>query len=130
MILKKFYGTGRRKTSSSRIWICKGSGNIQVNRKDFNNYFHRLALTNAVQMPLKLVGLENKFDIIATVRGGGLSSQANAISLGIVRAILSYDAKYKFLFKKEKLTTRDSRVVERKKYGRAGARKKFQYSKR
>lgn len=130
MSLKKFYGTGRRKTSSSRVWICEGKGCIQINKKDCSTYFNRISLVNIIYKSLSVVGLENKFDVMATVRGGGLSGQAGAISLGIVRAVLKYNTKYKFLLKKEKLTTRDSRVVERKKYGQAGARKKFQYSKR
>lgn len=130
MNLKKYYGTGRRKTASARVWIKKGSGSIQINNKPVENYFPLESLIETIQKPLAMVNFDKEFDIVATSKGGGLSGQAGAISHGLVRAILSYDEKYKPLFKKEKLTTRDSRSVERKKCGQAGARKKFQYSKR
>jgi small subunit ribosomal protein S9 len=130
MNLKKYYGTGRRKTASARVWIKKGSGSIQINNKAVENYFPLESLIETIQKPLAMVNFDKEFDIVATSKGGGLSGQAGAISHGLVRAILNYDEKYKPLFKKEKLTTRDSRSVERKKPGQAGARKKFQYSKR
>ena len=130
MNLKKYYGTGRRKTASARVWIKKGSGSIQINNKPVENYFPLESLIETIQKPLAMVNFDKEFDMVATSKGGGLSGQAGAISHGLVRAILSYDEKYKPLFKKEKLTTRDSRSVERKKCGQAGARKKFQYSKR
>jgi len=130
MNLKKYYGTGRRKTASARVWIKKGSGSIHINNKAVENYFPLESLVETIQKPLAMVNFDKEFDIVATSKGGGLSGQAGAISHGLVRAILSYDEKYKPLFKKEKLTTRDSRSVERKKCGQAGARKKFQYSKR
>jgi small subunit ribosomal protein S9 len=130
MNLKKYYGTGRRKTASARVWIKKGSGLIQINNKAVENYFPLESLIETIQKPLAIVNFDKEFDIVATSKGGGLSGQAGAISHGLVRAILSYDEKYKPLFKKQKLTTRDSRSVERKKCGQAGARKKFQYSKR
>jgi len=128
--LKKFYGTGRRKTSSARVWISKGTGIIKINKKTSSDFFSRPMLSNLIQQPFDVTKSNNQFDIFATVKGGGISSQTNAITHGIVKAILKYNDKYKPILKKHKLTTRDSRVVERKKYGQAGARKKFQYSKR
>ena len=127
---KKFYSTGRRKTSSARVWILKGTGQIQVNKKSLNTYFSRITLHSMIKKPLNIIQSLYQFDIIATVKGGGISSQASAIIYGIARAILKYNEKYRSIFKKHGLITRDSRVVERKKYGQAGARKKFQYSKR
>jgi len=128
--LKKFYGTGRRKTSSARVWISKGTGMFLVNKKPLNKFLSRDILQEIIQRPFKVAKSINQFDVHATVKGGGISGQLGALVHGIVRAILKYNEKYKPVLKKHKLTTRDSRVVERKKYGQAGARKKFQYSKR
>ena len=127
---KKFYGTGRRKTSSARVWLLKGTGLIKINKKPLNLYFSRLALHNMIKKPLDIIQSLHQFDIIATVKGGGSSGQMGAIIYGITRAILKYNEKYRPVFKKHGLLTRDSRIVERQKYGQAGARKKFQYSKR
>jgi small subunit ribosomal protein S9 len=127
---KKFYGTGRRKTSSARVWIFEGTGKIQINNKNINEYLPRMALEKAVTKPFNVIGSKIQFDVFSTVKGGGLSGQSGAITNGIVKAILSYNEKYKPILKKWNLTTRDSRIVERKKCGQAGARKKFQYSKR
>jgi small subunit ribosomal protein S9 len=128
--LKKFYGTGRRKTSSARVWISKGSGIFSINKKPINLFLSRDIMQEKIQLPFKVIKSVNQFDISATVKGGGISGQIGALVHGIVRAIVKYNDKYKPVLKKHKLTTRDSRVVERKKYGQAGARKKFQYSKR
>ena len=127
---KKFYGTGRRKTSSARVWLLKGTGLIKINKKTLDSYFSRSALHNMLKKPLDIIQSSNQFDIIATVKGGGTSGQMGAIVYGITKAILKYNDKYRSVLKKYGLLTRDSRVVERKKYGQAGARKKFQYSKR
>jgi len=128
--LKKFYGTGRRKTSSARVWISKGTGLLSINKKPINQFLSREIMQQLIQRPFKITKSINQFDVTATVKGGGTSGQIGAIVHGIVRAIVKYNEKYKPVLKKYKLTTRDSRVVERKKYGQAGARKKFQYSKR
>lgn len=128
--LKKFYGTGRRKTSSARVWISKGTGILLVNKKPISESFSQDIVEQTIQRPFKITKSVNQFDLNATVKGGGTSGQIGAIVHGTVRAILKYNEKYKPVLKKHKLTTRDSRVVERKKYGQAGARKKFQYSKR
>ena len=127
---KKFYGTGRRKTSSARVWISKGTGVFLINKKPLNIFLSREIIKDRLNLPFKAIKLVNQFDVNATVKGGGRSGQVGAIVHGIVRAIVKYNDKYKPVFKKHKLNTRDSRVVERKKYGQAGARKKFQYSKR
>ncbi len=127
---RKFYGTGRRKTSSARVWIFEGSGKIQINKKNIKEYLPRMTLEKNVTKPFDVIGSKIQFDVFSTVKGGGLSSQAGALTNGIVKAILCYNEKYKPILKRWKLTTRDSRIVERKKYGQAGARKKFQYSKR
>ena len=124
------YATGRRKRSIARVWLKKGSGNIHVNGKKMIDYFKKQNLQIAIFRPLTLVKRENEFDARCTVKGGGLTGQAGAIILGISRAILLFEPELKSILKKEKLTTRDSRVVERKKYGRRKARRSFQFSKR
>ena len=124
------YATGRRKRSIARVWLKKGSGVIHVNGKKMPDYFKKLNLQIAIFRPLTLVKRENEFDVRCTVKGGGLTGQAGAIILGISRAILLFEPDLKSILKKEKLTTRDSRSVERKKYGRRKARRGFQFSKR
>ena len=124
------YATGRRKKSIAKIWLKKGSGVIHVNGKKMSDYFVKQNLQIAVFRPLKVVKRENEFDVRCSVRGGGLSGQAGAIVHGISRAILEFEPDLKPTLKKEKLTTRDSRAVERKKYGRRKARRSFQFSKR
>tara|TARA_B100000029_G_C17416275_1_gene902604 strand:+ start:513 stop:950 length:438 start_codon:yes stop_codon:yes gene_type:complete len=124
------YATGRRKKSIARVWLKKGSGNIFVNGKKMNIYFTKSNLQTAVCRPLVLLQRQNEFDVKCTVKGGGLSGQAGAIILGISRALVEFDPELKPLLKKEKLTTRDSRAVERKKYGHRKARRSFQFSKR
>ena len=124
------YATGRRKKSIARVWLKKGSGNIHVNGRKMADYFKKQNLQITVFRPLALVKRENEFDVRCSVKGGGLSGQAGAIVHGLSRAILLFEPDLKPTLKKEKLTTRDSRAVERKKYGRRKARRSFQFSKR
>ena len=124
------YATGRRKKSIAKVWLKKGSGNIHVNGKKMIDYFHKQTLQTAMIRPLTLAKRENEFDIICSVKGGGLTGQAGAIVLGVARALLLFEPELKTTLKKEKLTTRDSRTVECKKYGRRKARRSFQFSKR
>ena len=124
------YATGRRKKSIAKVWLKKGSGNIHVNGKKMADYFKKLNLQIAIFRPLTLVKRENEFDVKCAVKGGGLSGQAGAIIHGLSRAILLFEPELKPTLKKEKLTTRDSRAVERKKYGHKKARRSFQFSKR
>ena len=124
------YATGRRKRSIAKVWVKKGSGNVHVNGIKMNDYFKRPVHQIIVMRPLELSNVATLYDVRASVSGGGLSGQAGAIILGIARALISYDSSLKVNLKKDKLTTRDSRVVERKKYGRRKARRSFQFSKR
>ena len=124
------YATGRRKKSIAKVWLKKGSGNIHVNGKKMSDYFKKLNLQIAIFRPLTVVKRENEFDVKCAVKGGGLSGQAGAIIHGLSRAILLFEPELKPTLKKEKLTTRDSRAVERKKYGHKKARRSFQFSKR
>ena len=124
------YATGRRKKSIARVWLKKGSGNFHINGKKMNDYFKKIILQIAILRPLTIVNRENEYDVRCTVKGGGLSGQAGAISHGLTRAIVEYEPDLKPTLKKEKLTTRDSRSVERKKYGHRKARRSFQFSKR
>ena len=124
------YATGRRKKSIARIWIKKGTGKIYVNGKNMPEYFTRSNHQTIVSRPLEITKKSNEFDVRCQVKGGGLSGQAGAITHGISRALLQYEPELKPILKKEKLTTRDSRSVERKKYGRRKARRSFQFSKR
>ena len=124
------YATGRRKKSIAKVWLKKGSGIIHVNGKKMVDYFKKPNLQISICRPLTLVKRENEFDIRCSVKGGGLSGQAGAIIHGLARAIVLFEPDLKLTLKKEKLTTRDSRAVERKKYGHKKARKSFQFSKR
>ncbi len=124
------YATGRRKKSIARIWLKKGSGNININKKKMVDYFKDQNLQIAVCRPFAVAKRENEFDVKCSVKGGGLSGQAGAIIHGIARALIQFEPDLKAALKKEKLTTRDSRAVERKKYGRRKARRSFQFSKR
>ena len=124
------YATGRRKKSIAKVWLKKGSGNIHVNGKKMVDYFKKLNLQVSIFRPLTIVKRENEFDVRCSVKGGGLSGQAGAIILGIARALVEFEPELKPTLKKEKLTTRDSRAVERKKYGHRKARRSFQFSKR
>ena len=124
------YATGRRKKSIAKVWLKKGSGIISVNGKKMVDYFQKQNLQISIFRPLTLVKRENEFDVRCSVKGGGLSGQAGAIIHGLSRAIVLYEPELKTTLKKAKLTTRDSRVVERKKYGHKKARRSFQFSKR
>ncbi len=121
---------GRRKTSSARVYLKEGSGNILINNKRAEEYFKKDTVLNQIFDPLVVSDMRDKFDFKISVNGGGISGQIGAIRLGISRAILKYDASHKPALKKEGLLTRDSRMVERKKPGRPKARKRFQFSKR
>ena len=124
------YATGRRKTSIAKVWLKKGSGNIHVNGKKMIDYFKKPNLQIAIFRPLTVVKREGEFDAMCSVKGGGHTGQAAAIIHGISRALLLFEPELKPALKKEKFTTRDSRMVERKKYGRRKARRSFQFSKR
>jgi len=124
------YATGRRKRSIAKVWVKKGSGSIYVNGKKMINYFKRPVHQIIVTRPLEVSNVLDVYDVKCSVKGGGLSGQAGAIIHGISRALIIHDESLKPGLKKEKLTTRDSRVVERKKYGRRKARRSFQFSKR
>jgi len=124
------YATGRRKKSIAKVWLKKGSGIISVNGKKMVDYFQKQNLQISIFRPLALVKRENEFDVKCSVKGGGLSGQAGAIIHGLSRAIVLFEPELRTTLKKAKLTTRDSRAVERKKYGRRKARRSFQFSKR
>jgi small subunit ribosomal protein S9 len=126
----QYYGTGRRKTSTARVFLRPGSGQVTINRRTFDQFFPTESLRTQVRQPLQLTETGDKFDILATVRGGGMAGQAGAVRLGIARALVEYNAELRKQLKKEGLLTRDARAKERKKYGMAGARKRFQFSKR
>ena len=124
------YATGRRKRSIAKVWVKKGSGKIYVNGVTMDKYFKRPVHQIIVTRPLEISEVREGYDVKCSVKGGGLSGQAGAIILGISRALISHDENFKKNLKKDNLTTRDSRVVERKKYGRRKARRSFQFSKR
>jgi small subunit ribosomal protein S9 len=126
----EYYATGRRKTSAARVFLRPGTGAITVNHREFANYFPTDALRTQVRRPLILTETGEQFDILATVAGGGVNGQAGAVRLGIARALVQFNAELRKALKKDGLLTSDSRVKERKKYGLAGARKRFQFSKR
>ena len=126
----EYYATGRRKTSTARVFLRPGKGAISVNHREFSNYFPTDALRTQVKRPLLLTESGERFDILATVAGGGINGQAGAVRLGIARALVAFNAELRKALKKDGLLTSDSRVKERKKYGLAGARKRFQFSKR
>jgi small subunit ribosomal protein S9 len=129
-VTARFYGTGRRKASIARVWLQPGEGKIQVNERTLEDFFPRPTLRMVLQQPLKVSGIEGKFDVMATVMGGGSTGQAGAIRLGISRALVRLDAALRGGLKKAGLLTRDPRAKERKKYGQKGARARFQFSKR
>ena len=130
MAAVQYYGTGRRKTSTARVFLRPGTGAISVNHKAFDAFFTTEALRTIIRQPLTLTETGDKFDILATVAGGGVSGQAGAVRLGIARALVEYNLELRKKLKDEGLLTRDARAKERKKYGMAGARKRFQFSKR
>ena len=124
------YATGKRKNSIARVWLKKGKGIITINGKSLNQYFARPVLQMIVNQPLDVIKGENEYDIKVTVKGGGLSGQAGALRHGISKALSLYDPGFRPVLKKIGFLTRDSRVVERKKYGLAKARRSYQFSKR
>jgi len=126
----QYYGTGRRKTSTARVFLRPGNGTLTINRRTFEAFFPTEALRTQIKTPLVLTETADKFDILATVAGGGVSGQAGAVRLGIARALVTYNLELRKALKTEGLLTRDARAKERKKYGMAGARKRFQFSKR
>ena len=126
----QYYGTGRRKTSTARVYLRPGTGEIRVNRKSFDEYFPNQALRMVIRQPLTLTDTANKFDILVNVAGGGPAGQAGAVRHGITRALMEFNADLRPALKDAGLVTRDPRAKERKKYGQKGARKRFQFSKR
>ena len=124
------YATGRRKTSIAKVWLKKGTGKIHVNGKNYDSYFKRDTHKMQLLKPFELINQSSSYDVKCNVKGGGTTGQVGAMVLGISRALLQYDSNFKSALKKEKLTTRDSRSVERKKYGHRKARRSFQFSKR
>ena len=128
--LGRSYATGRRKESTARVWIKRGSGKMQINGKDMNSYFARPVLQMLLNFVFEVTDRKDQFDVMATVKGGGLSGQAGAVRHGLSRALTLFEPDLRKPLKVAGMLTRDSRVVERKKYGRAKARKSFQFSKR
>ncbi|MFP3944464.1 MAG: 30S ribosomal protein S9 [Alphaproteobacteria bacterium] len=124
------YATGKRKNAVARVWLKRGTGTISVNGRDVTRYFARPVLRMILQQPLVLARRETEYDVMCTVTGGGLSGQAGAVRHGISRALTFYEPELRPLLKREGFLTRDARMVERKKYGRAKARRSFQFSKR
>ena len=124
------YSTGKRKDAVARVWIKPGSGKVVVNDKELNTYFARPVLQMILRQPFQVAGVEDQFDVQATVKGGGLSGQAGAVKHGISKALQLYDPDLRSALKAAGFLTRDSRVVERKKYGKRKARRSFQFSKR
>ena len=128
--MEQYYGTGRRKEAVARVFLRPGNGKVTVNGQDFNEYFQGLVRAVAALEPLRAVDALGRFDAYITVRGGGKSGQIDAIKLGIARALVQYNPDYRAKLKPLGFLTRDARVVERKKYGQPGARRRFQFSKR
>ena len=126
----EYRGTGRRKTSTARVYLRPGGGEFTVNKKTFEQYFPNQALRMVIRQPLQLTETANKFDILVSVAGGGPAGQAGAIRHGITRALMEFNADLRPTLKHAGLVTRDPRIKERKKYGQKGARKRFQFSKR
>ena len=126
----QYYGTGRRKTSTARVYLRPGSGKIVVNKRDFDSYFPNEALQMIIRQPLRLTETVEKFDILVNVDGGGTAGQAGAVRHGITRALMEFNSDLRPALKKAGLVTRDPRQKERKKYGQKGARARFQFSKR
>jgi small subunit ribosomal protein S9 len=126
----QYYGTGRRKSATARVYLRHGSGNVQVNRKPFDRYFPNETLRMIIRQPLQLTETANKFDLVINVSGGGPAGQAGAIRHGITRALIESNPDLRPALKHAGLVTRDPRIKERKKYGQKGARKRFQFSKR
>lgn len=130
MIEERYYATGKRKTAVARVWLLPGSGRITINKRSAEEYFPRVTLLRNMIKPLVLTGTAERFDVMANVSGGGITGQADAVKHGIARALLKVNPELRQVLKKEGLLTRDAREKERKKYGRRGARARFQFSKR
>ncbi|MCF8509265.1 MAG: 30S ribosomal protein S9 [Hyphomonadaceae bacterium] len=128
--LGRSYGTGRRKTATARVWVKRGTGKITVNGKDIVDYFARPVLRLMIRQPLEAAKRESEIDIVCTVKGSGLTGQAGAVRHGIARALVEFEPELRTAMRPQKLLTRDPRAVERKKYGKAKARRSFQFSKR
>ena len=128
--LVQYYGTGRRKSSTARVYLRPGQGEYLINRRSLDSYFKNQTLRMLVKQPFEVTETSGKFDTIVNVNGGGPSGQAGAVRHGIARALLEYDGELRKTLKKSGFLTRDSRIKERKKYGQPGARKRFQFSKR
>ena len=128
--LGRSYATGKRKDAIARVWVKQGNGKIVVNKKTLDKYFARPTLQMIIQQAMSVANVENQFDVMATVKGGGLSGQAGAVRHGISKALTLFDAQMRGALKEAGFLTRDSRVVERKKYGKPKARRSFQFSKR
>ena len=126
----QYYGTGKRKTATARVFLIPGSGQVVVNQVDFQEYFKGKSQRSLITQPLELTGNQDKFDVYANVNGGGGNGQAGAVRLGISRALLEYDQELRQPLKRAGFLTRDPRIKERKKYGQPGARKRYQFSKR
>ncbi|HET7695094.1 MAG TPA: 30S ribosomal protein S9 [Vicinamibacterales bacterium] len=126
----QYYGTGRRKTSTARVFLRPGTGVLTINHKTFEEAFPTEAHRNQIKQPLTVTETADKFDVLATIAGGGIAGQAGALRLGIARALVRYNLELRSRLKKEGFLTRDARIKERKKYGQKGARKRFQFSKR
>ncbi|MFM8440833.1 MAG: 30S ribosomal protein S9 [Acidobacteriota bacterium] len=126
----QYYGTGRRKTSTARVYLRPGNGAIKVNRREFDSYFPNETLRMIIRQPLRITDTTEKFDILVNVAGGGAAGQAGAVRHGITRALMEFNSDLRGTLKKAGLVTRDPRKKERKKYGQKGARKRFQFSKR
>jgi small subunit ribosomal protein S9 len=130
MEIVQYTATGRRKTSTARVYLRHGNGQVVINRRPFEQYFHTDALRRVAREPLALTEMIEKFDVLVNVAGGGEAGQAGAVRHGIARALVQFDAALRPKLKDAGFLTRDSRVKERKKYGQKGARARFQYSKR
>ena len=130
MATSQYYGTGRRKTSTARVFLRPGKGTVTVNHKPIEASFPAESLRLMIRLPLVVTETHERFDVLATAAGGGIAGQAGALRLGIARALVDYDAELRSALRKAGLLTRDPRAKERKKYGMAGARKRFQFSKR
>jgi small subunit ribosomal protein S9 len=126
----QYYGTGRRKTATARVYLRAGDGAVKINRKPFEQYFPNETLRMIIRQPLQLTETTGKFDLLINVKGGGPAGQAGAIRHGITRALMEYNSDLRPALKQAGLITRDPRIKERKKYGQKGARKRFQFSKR
>jgi small subunit ribosomal protein S9 len=130
MTQQRYYATGKRKSAIARVYMKAGSGNIVVNKRNYDEYFDRPSLKMIIKQPFEITGKIDQFDLYINVNGGGVSGQSGAVKHGISKALLEYDAELRGILKKAGFLTRDARIKERKKYGQPGARKRFQFSKR